>query len=90
MLILRLVAAFASQSTKVRYLSLTWRLSCSEFNIAFLFWTMNPDIYLRWIQSHVIIRGSEIVDRLTKEGSEDGTATGTSLTYQELYSNARS
>ncbi|GFW41490.1 hypothetical protein TNCV_465781 [Trichonephila clavipes] len=29
----------------------------------------------------------ENADRLTKEGSEDETATGTSLTYQELYSN---
>ncbi|GFV02841.1 RNase H domain-containing protein [Trichonephila clavipes] len=44
----------------------------------------------QWILSHVYIRGNEIDDRLFKEGSENGTAIDTSLTYQELYSNARS
>ncbi|GFS76442.1 hypothetical protein TNCV_1620711 [Trichonephila clavipes] len=49
------------------------------------------DAQLQWISSYVnITAGNDIVDRLAKEGSENETATGTSLTFQELYSNARS
>ncbi|GFV35764.1 hypothetical protein TNCV_913541 [Trichonephila clavipes] len=32
---------------------------------------------------------NEIADRLAKEGSENETSIGTSLTYQEMYSKAR-
>ncbi|GFT62071.1 synaptotagmin-12 [Trichonephila clavipes] len=39
------------------------------------------DVHLKWIPSHVNIRDNEVADRLTKEGSENETATGTSLTY---------
>ncbi|GFW61223.1 hypothetical protein TNCV_434471 [Trichonephila clavipes] len=35
--------------------------------------------------THVNIRGNKIGDRPSKEGSENETATGISLTYHELY-----
>ncbi|GFV89129.1 hypothetical protein TNCV_4913281 [Trichonephila clavipes] len=40
--------------------------------------------------SHISIRGIEITDRLVKEANGYETATGTSLTYQEMYKNSRS
>ena len=49
--------------------------------------SQNHDVHLQWIPSHVNISGNEVADRLAKEGSEGETATGSSLTHQELYSN---
>ncbi|GFV62998.1 hypothetical protein TNCV_3177911 [Trichonephila clavipes] len=40
--------------------------------------------------SLVIETTARITDSLAKKGSEDETVTGSSLTYQELYSNERS
>ncbi|GFY52299.1 hypothetical protein TNIN_315811 [Trichonephila inaurata madagascariensis] len=47
-------------------------------------------VHLQWVPSYVNIEGNENVERdgLYKEGSVNEIATGTSLTYQELYPNA--
>ncbi|GFX58163.1 uncharacterized protein TNCV_4049211 [Trichonephila clavipes] len=52
--------------------------------------SQNHDAHLQWIPSHVNVSGNELADSLAKKSSEDETATGSSLTYQELYSNERS
>ncbi|GFW73882.1 hypothetical protein TNCV_48711 [Trichonephila clavipes] len=51
---------------------------------------LTHDVHLQWILSHVNINDNEVADKLDKEDSEKETATGSSLSYQELYSNERS
>ncbi|GFW12680.1 RNase H domain-containing protein [Trichonephila clavipes] len=52
--------------------------------------SQNHDAHLQWIPSYVNVSGNELADSLAKKGSEGEIASGSSLTYQELYSNERS
>ncbi|GFV19687.1 RNase H domain-containing protein [Trichonephila clavipes] len=84
---------FHGSRSALQHLS-NWTSAVDETSISILLKlkkiSQNYDAHLQWIPSHVNVSGNELADSLVKKGSEDETATGSSITYQELYTNERS